>query len=90
MCRGILFVWLAVMLVFEYVRECPSLRCCRGWGSICSRSAGWVGRRSYRTVDIDFIVDRQQPKGHRIDRNNLNPLLGVVRRLCGQVDPTTL
>ena len=30
MCRGIRFAWLAVMLVFEYDRECPSPRCCRG------------------------------------------------------------
>jgi hypothetical protein len=29
-CRGIQILWLAVMLVFEYDRECSPPRCCRG------------------------------------------------------------
>ena len=33
MCRDIQILWLAVMLVFEYDRECSAPRCCRGQSS---------------------------------------------------------
>jgi len=66
MCRGIRFVWLAVMLVFEYDRECPSPRFCRGGASGRRSSAALMAepaelhleRRAEKQVLLQLLTEK--------------------------------